>query len=142
MILTNDAWHITYNDYLRGEQRRNAYELLTGGKEHNTTSLEATDFIKSITDLVMSRGKPKVTEQETAEGDYGELSSFVDNLHEVVTALNPNIQTRVPKILTQEQASGLMEKTKSLMGDVMTDVETFKDFKKYIFTKYIFRKSC
>jgi len=135
LILTNDAWHITYNDYLRGEQRRNAYELLTGGKEHNTTSLEANDFIKSITDLVMSRDKPKVTEQETAEGDYGELSSFVDNLHEVVTALNPNIQTRIPKILTQEQASGLMEKTKSLMGDVMTDVETFKDFKKYIFNK-------
>ena len=60
----------------------------------------------------MSRGKPKITEEEIGEGDYGEISSFIDNLHEVVTALNPNIQTRIPKILTQTQASCLMEKSK------------------------------
>ena len=140
LILTNEAWHTSFDTYLKMEQQRNAYEILTEGKKHNATVQESTDLLNAIDNLMLSRQKPIINKDESVtDVDFGELSSFIDNLHEITISLNPDIKTKVPKTLSQQEATGLMEKVNSMMGDIMTNPASFKDFKQYIFNKSIDR---
>ena len=139
LILTNDAWHMTYDSYLRHEQRRNAYEIFTEGSKHNATKQEATDLLDSIDELIRFRRKPEIVEDATGTYDYGELNYFIDNLHSTVVALHPSITQTGRSAIKAEEASSLMEKVNSMMGDVMSNPDSFKEFKAYIFNKSLDR---
>tara|TARA_R100000808_G_C2155053_1_gene166740 strand:- start:3438 stop:12314 length:8877 start_codon:yes stop_codon:yes gene_type:complete len=139
LILTNDAWHMTYDSYLRHEQRRNAYEIFTEGTKHNATKQEATDLLDAIDQLMLYRKRPEIEEDADANYDYGELNSFIDNLHSTVLALNPTITKQVGGSLKAAEANALMNDVNSLVGDVISNPESFKEFKQYIFNKSLDR---
>ena len=130
-VLVNDVWALTHNDLLLRTQRRNAYELLTGGEGHNTTVANATNILDIVNKHLMTRERPKVTKGDRDVDDYGEIDAFIGTLHRAVSSLNPDRAKKHSATMTQEEAKALMELVKDTTGNLFTDTKLAKDFDKF-----------
>tara|TARA_Y100000310_G_scaffold298757_1_gene332984 strand:+ start:2397 stop:11456 length:9060 start_codon:yes stop_codon:yes gene_type:complete len=139
LVLINEVWANTHNDLLLQTQRYNAYELFTGGTDHNTTSLKARDINNSIRKYLGSKVKPEVTKGEKDVENYGEVDAFIGTLHRVVSSLNPDNVRKERTVMTQEDASSLMELVREATGDLLIDSNNSKNFENYIMNKSMSR---
>jgi|10_taG_2_1085330.scaffolds.fasta_scaffold00751_6 hypothetical protein len=134
MILSSPTWSMSYDSALMEGQRQRAYELLTGGRDHDLNMQEASWTFETIEKLLLSKEKPEVvkpTEGKMPE-NYGEVSKFIDDIYGVVRDLNPDIKKERARTITFKEAEELMLKVNSQLGNVFTDPKVFELFKRDI----------
>ena len=93
LILENDAWSLTYNDFLHMRRRTNAYQILTGnasdGTKHTLDTGEAGRLEHSINTFIKFKKAPTIektnsTGEQIEPESYGKVESFINNLHKSV----------------------------------------------------------
>ena len=138
-ILVDNVWAKTHNDLLIRKQRYNAYELFTGGNAHNTTARKAGDIMDAVDKYMRTKNAPKVEKGEVNQENYGDIEAFIGRLHSAVSALHPDNIGSERKVMTQEEASALMETVREATGDLFTDSENAKKFELYVMNKSMSR---
>ena len=138
-VLVNDVWALTHNDLLLQRQRYNAYELFTGGNEHNTTALKARNILESVDKYMRSKSRPEVLKGDKDQESYGDIDAFIGTMHRMVSALHPDNIGKEPKVMTQEEASSLMEMVRETTGDLFTNSDNIKNFEYYVMNKSMSR---
>ena len=139
LILVNKAWAFTHHDLVLRRQQYNAYELFTDGTEHNTTAAKARDIRDAVDKFMRTKSRPKVEKGDKEPENYGDIDAFIGNLHRTISALHPDNIGKEPTVMTQEQASSLMQLVREVTGDLLTNPENAKKFELYIFNKSMSR---
>jgi len=146
LILVNDVWSLTYNNILKHKQRVEAYEVLTGGKEHSFDINQVNTVNDFINNFFLFRNTPDISKLDVSgksvnESDFGEVKLFIDNFHRVVKDLNPTITERGYKNLTYEEAVNLRNFVMGdagkggMFGDLFRDPYVLKQFREFIEVK-------
>ena len=138
-ILVNRVWAMTNNDLLIQRQRYTAYELFTGGTGHNTTAANARNILDAVDEFMRTKSRPKVMKGDKDQENYGEIDAFIGNLHRTISALHPDDIGKETVVMTQEEASALMQSVREVTGNLLTDPELAKDFEYYIMNKSMSR---
>jgi len=138
-ILVSDSWAIPYNRVLRHKQRRNAYELLTGGKEHGAPQNDARDILNAINANILTKGEVQVLKPEGDAENYGEIALFIKRLNSSMKSLYPDLNTKNPRVIQMDKAQALVEKVKSVTGDLFSDKKMHDEFNNYIIQKSLRR---
>ena len=138
-ILVNDVWAITHNDLLLRKQRFNAYELFTGGNDHNTTGQKALAIQDAVDNFMRSKKAPKVEKGDRNQENYGEIEAFVRRLHSAISALHPDNIGKERRVMTQDEASGLMESVREATGDLFMNSDNSRQFELYALNKSMSR---
>jgi len=138
-ILVNDAWHLTYDSALKLHQRERTHELLTHGVNHGGRPDQARKLMTKIQQLIVNKTRPEVLKPgETAPENFGEVTDFINKLHSVMMDLNVDVsRDRKNASITYEEASGMMESVREIVGDVFTNAEVYKEFKRDIIERSI-----
>ena len=86
-----------------------------------------------------TKSRPKVEKGDKDQENYGDIDAFIGNLHRTVSALHPDEIGKNPVVMTQEEASSLMQSVREVTGDLLTNPENAKKFELYIFNKSMSR---
>jgi len=150
LILENPVWEITYNDFIQNRRRSNAYQILTGGKNHTLNPTEANQAIDVLNQLLRYKNRREVAKQGENEKykptyEHGEVEQFINRLHKNIKLLNPGISAVKNVPLTFTEAHNLMEmisgknKRGGLLGDIFTSTQEAMNFEAYVLRKAIHR---
>ena len=137
LALVNPSWSLPFNDILRHRQNRNAYELFTGGKDHGVKPSDADTIEGALVKSLLSKDQPIIQKPDGEQESFGEVSQYINKVHSVISMLNPTLSSKAPKQMTMNEAIALKEKLESATGDLFTNPDSYKEFKKYILKKAI-----
>lgn len=143
MILENDAWHFAQNDVIKFQRHVNAYEVLKNGSEHKLDVNQVSPLQDKVNAFLRHKRMPEIQNleggKEVAPENYGQVKQFIETLHKIVRAINPEINSSRQPTMTFKQAKGLMEafvgvkgESRGLFGDLFTNRQSLREFENYV----------
>ena len=134
-ILEDRAWSTSYYKAERFRQVKSAYEIFAEGRDPGLSVNDVDVYLNEVKPLMFSKEKPTLQDFDqgkTAPENYGEISQFIDRMHNIVTTLHPDLPNKGGAKIDFEKAEALFVKTNEILGDVFTNREAYKQLDNYI----------